>query len=218
MARVNAKRRGHSIRPIAFHTPGWSKDLVHLVAHLSFDGRVDRYGCSYYSRTYGQVVHVKRLLQQLLGVTPRTALRSNGIWVLSYYNVEVASWLSQKERQLLVAIRSRPQWQRQWLQAFFDDEGHIHVGNGVRRVRASQDDLRILLAAKRFLKTLEITSRIDQQAQAIEITGRENLTHFMDGISFAPGIRINAHRKNGLWAQNLEKRTLLTRALNSYRH
>lgn len=178
MAEVNARRRGKPLKPIVFRKPSWSRALVHLVAHLSFDGRVDRYGCHYYSRSYQQAQHVSQELRNLLGVMPKLRRRPNGIWVMSLYNVEVAAWLARREEELLSAVRRHPAWQRQWLQALFDDEGHVHVSGTTRRVRASQDDLSVLQHAQRFLGRLDISSRIDQQAHAVEITGRQNLVRF----------------------------------------
>jgi len=217
MARVNAKRRGKPIKPIAFKTPSWSTDLVHLVAHLSFDGRIDRYGCSYYNRSVSQVMHVKRLFERLLGVTPKRQLRSNGVWVVSCYNVQIAAWLGKRQQELLQVVRRHEMWQRQWLRALFDDEGHIHWSPHTRRVRASQDDEDVLRHARQFLAGIRIKSRLDLGARAVEITGRENLSEFKNRINFSPGIRVNASRKNGLWNRSFEKRTLLALAINSYK-
>src|SRR3989338_4690696 len=75
MRRVNARRRGQPLRRVAFRRPAWSAVLVHLVAHLTFDGRVDRFGCTYYSRTYSEAAHVRDLLSRLLGVTARVRRR-----------------------------------------------------------------------------------------------------------------------------------------------
>lgn len=217
MATVNARRRGRPLKPIPFQTPAWSAELVHLVAHLSFDGRIDRYGCHYYSRARTQALHVKHLLQRLLGVTPKMKLRTNGMWLVSCYNVEIAAWLSQKERELLTVANHRRSWRKQWLQAFFDDEGHIHITKHIRRIRASQHDPDVLRQSRHFLLGLGIKSRIDRQAQAVEITGRDNLLGFKEELNFSPGIRINATRKNGAWNQAFEKRELLDLALGSYR-
>ena len=216
MAKVNARRQGQPLKPIDFRTPSWSKELVRLVAHLSFDGRIDRYGCYYYNRSYSQILHVKQRLYQLLGVNARMRLRENGVWVLSYYNVAVAAWLSEREHELLQVIAPRIQWQKEWLQAFFDDEGHIHINGGIRRVRASQKSPGLLQTARTFLESLGIQSRIDQQAGAVEITGRKNLLGFQRHVNFSPGIRVNANRRNGLQDHSLEKRKLLERALGSY--
>ncbi|MBI3009521.1 MAG: LAGLIDADG family homing endonuclease [Candidatus Omnitrophica bacterium] len=194
MIQVNARRRGIPIKPIAFHTPVWSDDLVHLISHLSFDGRVDRYGCYYYNRIYSQAHHVKCLLHELLGLHPKLKRRKNGIWVVSCYGIKVASWLLQKKTELLDVIRKSESWRLRWLQALFDDEGHVHVRNGVRRVRASQKDQRILRIAQGYLKELGIESRIDCAAQAVELTGRNNLASFLRYVNFSPGIRINARR------------------------
>ena len=217
MTEINARRRGKPLKPIVFRKPAWSRALVHLVAHLSFDGRVDRYGCHYYSRSYQQVQHVRQELIHLLGVTPKLQCRPNGIWTANLYNVEVAAWLARREEELLLAVQRHPTWQRQWLQALFDDEGHVHVSGSRRRVRASQDVLGVLQHAQRFLERIEISSRIDQRAHAVEITGRQNLVRFSRLINFSPGISINERRKNGLWTEPLEKRELLDIALQSDR-
>ena len=155
-------------------------------------------------------------LRCLLGVTPKMRRRPNGTWIASLYTVEVAAWLARREEELLSAVRRHPTWQRQWLQALFDDEGHVHVSGSRRRVRASQDVLSVLQHAKRFLERVNISSRIDQRAHAVEITGRQNLVRFSRLITFPPGISINERRKNGLWTEPLEKRELLDIALQSY--
>ncbi len=218
MARVNAKRRGKPIHPVSFNRPSWSKALVHLVAHLSFDGRIDRYSCSYYSKDYQQAQHVRRLFQLLLNVAPKLRRRANGIWVMSYYNVAIAKWLSQRERTLFDAIAGRRKWQREWLKAFFDDEGHVHMQGSHRRVRASQHDLRTLQVAKRCLRDFDIRSRIDRASLSVEITRRENLQRFQSVVNFSNGLTINPDRKNGLWKSPLEKRDVLARLLASYQN
>ena len=216
MLRVNAARRGHSIKSVNFRTPAWSSELVRLIAHLSFDGRIDRYGCSYYNRAYTQATQVKQLLQRLLGVKPTMRLRANGVWIVSYYHVELADWLIRREQELIEVIGRYPGWRREWLQALFDDEGHIHIAHGIRRIRASQNNLKILGFAKNCLGEFGIQSRIDLRAQAIEITGRENLLGFRTHINFSPGLLVNEHRENGLWKRPFEKRKLLSFALDSY--
>lgn len=218
MVRVNAKRRGKPIHPVPFRKPLWSKALVHLVAHLSFDGRVDRYGCYYYSRSYQQAEHVRRLFRSLLNVTPNLKQRTNGIWMMSYRNVAIAEWLSGRERTLLNVIRERRVWQQQWLKAFFDDEGHVHMQGSTRRVRASQYDLRTLQIAQRCLRAFEIPSRIDRASWSVEVTRRENLQRFQSIVNFSNGLTINPDRKNGLWRSALEKRDVLARLLASYQN
>lgn len=216
MAKVNAKRRGVPIRPVEFRRPGWSSALVHLVSHLSFDGRVDHHGCHYYSRQREQALHVQQLLRRLLAVAARVRRKSNEMWVVSFYSVQVAKWLSERERELLSVVSRRPAWRIGWLKALFDDEGHVHYSTSTRRVRASQDDPQILRVARRWLSQVGINSRIDQGARAVEITGRDNLSVFHHRIGFSRGLTINEHRKNGLWAHPFEKRELLELALASY--
>lgn len=218
MARVNARRRGKPLHPVAFRKPSWSKALVHLVAHLSFDGRVDRYGCYYYSRSRRQAEHVRRLLQSLLNVTPKLQRRPNGIWMVSFRNVAVSEWLSRREQTLLDVIGERRRWQREWLKAFFDDEGHVHMQGSHRRVRASQHDLRTLQVAQRCLRAFEIPSRIDRASLSVEITRRKNLQRFQSVVNFSNGLTINPNRKNGLWRSALEKRDVLARLLASYQN
>ncbi len=217
MAEVNGLRRGRAIKKVHFLRPQWSARLVRLVSHFAFDGRVDRYGCFYYSRSIEQIEHVRALIEQLLGVTPHVKKRSGDMWMVCYRNVELAVWLMVREHELERKILKRREWQRQWLKALFDDEGHIHISGGRRRVRASQKDSAVLYLASRLLKEIGIQSRIDHRAQAVEITGRANLTAFRDQLGFSPGIRLNGRRKNGLWREDVEKRELLNLALASYR-
>ncbi len=217
MAEVNGRRRGKALKHIAFQRPRWSGALVHLVAHLSFDGRVDRYGCHYYSRSKKQVLHVRDLFSSLIGTVPTVRLRPNGIWTASCYHVEIAHWFAGREVELVTAVADRPMWRQIWLKALFDDEGHIHVIRGHRRIRASQKDPSVLQAARGFLQQMSIESRMDYRAQALEITGRDNLELFRKLVNFSSGIRINGHRKNGLHHHDIEKRVLLDRALASYR-
>ena len=221
MVLVNAKRRGRPLKCVSFLKPAWSKELVHLISHLTFDGRIDRYGCYYYSREYSQAFHVQRLLHRLLRVVAPIRRRAdNGIWIVSFHHVQVAAWLAEREAELLSVLqaKNRPAWWRQWLQALFDDEGHVHVAGAIRRVRASQDNTTVLHRAKESLQTLGIQSRIDTHARAVEITGQENLARFSRCINFSPGIHVNPRRKNGLWNKAFEKRELLAVALQSYVH
>lgn len=217
MVTVNARRRGKPMRILQFRRPLWSTDLVHLVAHLSFDGRVDRYGCCYYSRSHTQALHVTRLLEQLLDIKPSVRQRSNGIWIVSCYHVGLAAWLLRKENELLTVIRSRTDWQQQWLQALFDDEGHVYFSKHVKRVRASQRAPGILQHAQQFLRMVNIESWIDKRARAVEIRGRNNLFRFSKWINFSSGLAVNPARTNGLWSQPIEKRKLLDLALRSYK-
>ncbi len=217
MVEVNGRRRGIALKPIKFKKPSWSAELVHLIAHFDFDGRVDRYGCFYYNRSYEQVLHVQQLFKDLVGPELRLRLRPNEVWMANYYNVEVADWLSSRANELPAALEKQKEWQRIWLRALFDDEGHIHFTGSKRRVRASQDELGVLKTARRFLENFGIQAQIDLAAKAVEIRGRIHLLKFQQEINFSPDIRINGNRKNGLWREHAEKRDLLDRALSSYR-
>ncbi len=216
MAVVNGRRRGKALQPRPFLKPRWSQNLIHLVSHLAFDGRVDRYGCHYYSRNKQQVEHVQKLLKCLLQIEAKIYQRSNGIWTASYHNVETADWLSHREAELELVTSRSPRWRQTWLRAFFDDEGHVHFAGSIRRVRASQDRPEVLRIAREFLDGFHIASRIDMTAHAVEITGRENLERFHAMIGFSPGIQINPARRNGIWKTAIDKQELLSIALQSY--
>lgn len=143
--------------------------------------------------------------------------RPDGVWEVSYYNVAVAAWLSQREHELFRVLPGQMRWQRQWLQALFNDEGHIYFSKSVRRIRASQADIDVLTRAQQFLKRLQIQSRVDRHAQAIEISGRKNLVQFKRQINFSPDLRVDPNRLNGLWRRQIEKRQILDLALASYK-
>jgi DNA-binding CsgD family transcriptional regulator len=217
MAQVNHLRRGIALKHIEFRRPRWSARLVHLVSHLSLDGRIDRYGCHYYNREKSAVSHVQTLLQRLLGVEAKVRRRVNGIYVASFFHVEVAAGLADRERELLNMVARHPLWQRVWLQALFDDEGHVHWVKGRRRVRASQKDPAILRTAQDYLRRQDIDSRIDTAARAVEITGRRSLTRFANRVGFSRGLHVNPARRNGHWKTAWEKQDLLRMALASYK-
>ncbi len=104
LTEVNGLRRGIAVKRVACRRPRWSAEFVHLVAHLAFDGRVDRYGCHYYSRERSAVLHFARLMEQLLHVRPRVRRRSNGMSMASFFHVEIAAWLAKRERELLLGF------------------------------------------------------------------------------------------------------------------
>ena len=216
MARVNARRRGKAVKSVPWRKPVWSKSLVRLIAHLSFDGRVDRHGCHYYSRSRVQAEHVKRLLCEVLGIDPQMRLRPNGMWVVSRYNVELAAWLSGKECALLRVVGARATWRQQWLQAFFDDEGCVTLTKKKRLIRGYQHSLSILELIKELLAGLKIESRIDSKYGELSISRKDNLLKFQKLINFTPGLRVNGSRSNSIWKKSLEKREILRMALASY--
>ena len=218
MIRVNGQRRGIARSGPLKIKPRWSAQLVHLIAHLMFDGRIDRWGCYYYNRSASQLEHVQRLLQQLYGVSPRIKWRSSGVGSVICYHVELAARLQSQAQTLSTHIATAPQgWRRPFLKAFFDDEGHIYFNGSKRRVRGTQKDPKRLSVIKRLLAKETIGSRLDIKASAVEISGRENLERFQERIDFSSGIRVNPARSNARWHQPLEKREILRLALASYR-
>jgi len=133
------------------------------------------------------------------------------------HHAELAQNLESKVTELKRNLGAFPRhWRRCFLQAFFDDEGHIYFNGSKRRVRGTQKDVAVLKTIKNLLAREDIKSRLDRRAQAIEISGREQLRRFQQVIGFARGIRINPQRRNGRWHQPMEKRRILQYAVNSY--
>jgi hypothetical protein len=107
---------------------------------------------------------------------------------------------------------------REFLRAFFDDEGCIdyNLDRGHRRIRGYQKNIEILGIVKKLLLDFQIEARI-QPPNEILIIGKGNLVQFQKEIGFSPGVRINGKRSNSTWKQPLEKREILRRAIESYK-
>jgi len=212
------KRKGKCIAGREVFKPeSWTEDLVHVIAHLMFDGSVERYGCVYYNSSETNVDHVSDLLNKVFGVKAKKKIRDNSIYAVSAYYIELADYVREKERELLGYIQLAPIEEKKiFLQAFFDDEGSIYYKKGKRRIRGSQDSIVLLELVKKLLVDFNIYSRIDTAARAIEISGKSEILKFKGKINFSKNIFINSERKNSIWKQKLEKREILNKAVNSY--
>lgn len=212
-------RKGKCIPGRKVNKPkSWTRDLIHVLSHLMFDGGIERYGCVYYNSSPTSIKHMKRLLERIFGVKTKEKEKDNGVHVLSAYYVELADYVRKKEKDLLEHIKNGASAKEKgiFLKAFFDDEGSIYHKKGKRRIRGSQDSLRILSIVKDLLSDFDIYARIDNAAKAIEISGKKNLLNFKKHINFSQGLFVNPQRKNSVWKRKLEKRDILTEAVNSY--
>lgn len=201
-----------------FRPTSWSNELIHIVAHFMFDGRVEKDGCRYYSKDEYQVKHVKELAHTLLGITPLYKLRDDGVKVLSFHNVELADYVRYKKREMLNYVKNgaSKNQKRTFLRAFFDDEGNVYYNKDTRRVRGYQKSYLILDLVKRLLEEFGIFGRINKHNTEIEISKKDNLIKFAKEINFSHRIYINPMRKNSIWKRRIEKRKILELAISSY--
>jgi len=196
----------------------WSDDLVHIVAHFMFDGRVDDDSCIYYSKDRYQIDHMEELLRNTFKARPVVKLRDNGVYGLTFYHVEFADYIKNRRHELLTFLNngaSKSQ-KRIFLKAFFDDEGNVFYKGDKRRVRGYQKSRLILENIRNLLSSLGIEGRINKKGNDIEISGQRNLLRFFKEINFSPRIYINPNRKNGIWRERISKRKILDLILKSY--
>lgn len=196
----------------------WSDDLVHIVAHFMFDGRVSDDCCIYYSKNKYQIDHMKHLLFKIFKAKAKIQPRDNGVYGLSFYHVEFANYIKNHKENLPNylnngAFKSK---KKIFLKTFFDDEGCVSYKGDKRRVRGYQKSRLILEQIRDLLKNFGIESRINKEFTCIEISGQRNLKKFSKEINFSPRIYINPERKNGVWKERISKRKILDLLLKSY--
>lgn len=216
--RINP-RKGKCLAGREVITPKqWSSDLVHIVAHFMFDGRIDEDGCIYYSKDKYQIAHMQKLLRRIFRAKPKIQLRDNGVYGLVFYQVEMADYLKRRKEELLPYLNNGAPntHKKQFLRAFFDDEGCVFYKGHTRRVRGYQQSEVILKQIISLLNKFGVNSKIDKKAKGVEISGKKNLQRFAKEINFAPKIYINPNRKNGVWKEKISKRDILDLALRSY--
>ena len=196
----------------------WSKDLIHIVAHFMFDGRITKDGCIYYNSNRYQILHMRNMLYKIFKVRARVKLRDNNVYGLPFYHVELARYIKDRKETIFNYLKNgaHRSKKRVFLQSFFDDEGNVYYKNDKRRVRGYQNSFFILGQIKDLLNGFGIKSRINKRGTEIEISKRENLLRFAKEINFSPRIYINASRKNGIWKRKISKRKILDLLLKSY--
>lgn len=196
----------------------WTSSLVNLVAHMLFDGAIRREGVLYYNRSQSLIKNFKNKMALVYNGKPRV-YNSNGVTRLVYGNVELEKFFKDKSVQLLRDIKklSRSQ-QREFLRAFFDDEGSVdfRLDSMKRRVKGYQYNTTILHLIHDILRNFKINSFVDERFNEVVITRKENIDQFAKEISFSKGVRVNGKRLNSVWKKSLEKRTILANLLASY--
>jgi intein/homing endonuclease len=199
----------------------WSKDLMHVVAHFMFDGRIENHACAYYSSSKYQIEHLRKLVNKIFKAESTLRRRNNNTFVLSFYNIELVNYIKQKINEIFKYLDNEAsrEEKRIFLQTFFDDEGNIFYNkDDKRRVRGYQKSYQLLQKIQKFLEEFNISSRISKDRNEIEISGRRNLMTFANEINFSPGIYINPFRKNSIWRKKIQKREILKLALSSYKN
>ncbi len=142
-----------------------------------------------------------------------------GVMRISYHNVAMANFFKRKAMELLGSVEILPaDLQREFLRAFFDDEGCMYykITRNKRQIRGYQNEVTVLKIVSQLLANMNIKSNLRGRNEVL-ISGKENLMKFRDEINFSKGVRINPNRTNSLWKKNLEKRKLLDMAIASFK-
>ena len=215
---VASSRRGIALRPFQPFDK-WTPELVLLTAHMVFDGEISK-TCAYNNRSSALIGRFVMIMKQVYSFPPKRYLNSvTGVIKVCYNNVAMANFFKLKSNELLSCIPELPtSYQREFLRAFFDDEGcmDFRTIKNKRSIRGYQNDVTILRTVELLLKNFDIDSKLQGRNEVV-ISGKENLIRFRDEINFSKGVRINPNRTNSLWKKNLEKRKLLDMAIASFK-
>lgn len=212
-------RKGKSIRPFQ-PFDDWSADTVLLIAHLLFDGEILRTRCVYNNRSEALIKCVEKLMHALYEFEPKRYLNQlTGVHRISYHNVTLGAYVEKKSVELLRTVKGMPlNLKREFVRAFFDDEGCIDYRphESRRSVRGYQKDVRILKIIKILLADFNIVAKIVFPNEVV-IVGKENLMRFEREINFSHGVFMNGNRSNSRWKKHMEKRDLLRQAIASFK-
>jgi bifunctional DNA-binding transcriptional regulator/antitoxin component of YhaV-PrlF toxin-antitoxin module len=213
------KRRGKSVKNYSFNKPKeWSPELVNLVAHFLFDGRISHSSCTYFNRSEALICSIAEKMETIIGVSDyKRYLTAENVKRIAYHNVEIAAFMKEMANKLFPYIIFAPvKYKISFLRAFFDDEGSVKFKEKTRIVRGYQHSSEILKIVKKLLADLDIQSSIDEKYFEITISRKENLIKFQKLINFTSGLRVNGKRTNSIWKKDLEKREILRMAIDSY--
>ena len=163
---------------------------------------------------------VENCMRKVYTYEPRRYVnQKTGVQRISYNNVALAAFLHEKSRELLTEVHTFPlSFQREFLRAFFDDEGcmDFRPKRNRRVVRGYQKDREVLFLVQQLLQNFGIGASVRGKNEVV-ISGKENLLRFQKEINFSHGVAINGSRSNSIWKESLEKRELLQRAIDSFR-
>ncbi|MEX0917415.1 MAG: LAGLIDADG family homing endonuclease [Candidatus Paceibacterota bacterium] len=213
------ERKGKSLRSFR-KFQDWNPETVLLVSHLLFDGEITSSSCVYHNRSRALLERVERLMKNIYEFEPaRHANKKTGVLRISYFNVALSAFFREKANELKKTITTQPlNCKREFLRAFFDDEGCIdfQLVQRKKRIRGYQKDVAVLKIVQRLLLSFGISSYLSVPNEVV-ISGKENLLKFQKEVNFSPGVRVNGKRANSRWKKNLEKRKLLELAIHSFR-
>ncbi len=193
--------------------------MVLLVGHLMFDGEIAHGVCRYHNRNLILIERIERFMREVYDYPPKRRLNEKTeVHSTGYYNVALAKHLREKAEELVREIsRLSLNHKREFLRAFFDDEGCMDFAPPkLRRVRGYQKDVAILELVKELLADFGIEGRVVAPNEVV-IRGKENLIRFEREIGFSSGVAINGNRSNSRWKESLEKQDLLRRAITSFK-
>lgn len=216
---LSGARKGIAKRPIKkFNT--WTPEMVLLVSHLMFDGEIIKKKCSYVNRSEALIERVEKLMRCVYDFPPKVIfVEMSGVHKIQYYNVALGNFLHGKAIELQKNIISfSKKDQREFLRAFFDDEGCMDYRpkRNLRRVRGYQKDRKILMLVQKLLSNFNIESIICEPNEVV-VTKKENLIKFQKEINFSKGVCPNPNRSNGLRKDLVEKREILDQAIKSFK-
>lgn len=198
----------------------WTPELVNLIAHSIFDGEIKRASTIYHNRSIPLINNFKDKIKIIYDFEPKLRIDSrSGVIRLEYHSIELTNFLVGKSQELLkIILLSSISFQREFLKAFFDDEGSIYFQKkrNSRRVKGYQYNDEVLFLVQKLLKNFGIESKVNTRFHEIVVSRRENLEKFAKEINFSAGLKVNGKRSNSIWKEDLEKREILKRALNSY--
>ncbi|HEY4500759.1 MAG TPA: LAGLIDADG family homing endonuclease [Candidatus Paceibacterota bacterium] len=214
-------RKGKSVKPFRPFEK-WNNKTVSLVTHLLFDGGIyPRSGCTYNNRSETLINRVEKEMKVIYDFVPIHYTNTlTGVLRISYHNVALAIYMKKKVRDLLKKVRRMsPDLKKEFVRAFFDDEGCVDYRpmENRRSVRGYQKDVKILNLIKALLADLNIDSRVVKPNEIV-IVGKENLMLFEKEINFSSGVYMNGDRSNSRWKRHIEKRELLRRAIESFKN
>ncbi len=212
-------RKGKSVRTFKKFA-AWDVERVSLVAHLLFDGGIyPRHGVVYNNRSMALLRHVETHMRSMYAFEPaRYQNLLTGVSRITYHNVALAGYLKIKSEDLLKKVESLSfDCKREFIRAFFDDEGCIDYrpNQNKRSIRGYQKDTTILYLVQNLLNDLDIASKVVAPNEVV-ITSKKDLIAFETLVNFSKGVYINGNRSNSRWKKHIEKRQILRMAIESF--
>ena len=194
----------------------WSMDLVKVIAHFLFDGgRADR-SMVYYTSNKKYGGKLAETIGKIFNLQPRVITVKNNVSRFIYHSIDFQKYILRKTPALLSYINNaRLGEKREFLKAFFDDEGNAFYDEkyGHHRIRGYQKDKKILILVKQLLGEFGIESKIERNE--LVISRKKDVEIFAKQINFSPLLFINPNRKNSVWKRKISKQNILETIIDS---